>query len=178
MSYFAFGLVEVNTDAPSAHTSATLTLKRCADAVGLTVAVGSDREPSLLSEMRGAFSEEAAIPFLCLARPEDDTSDGLISPHLLGVEGACSGALAILEWAGCVTRDLRVSRVLVWFTEGFDDSFERHACRVEDAALLLAARIREENDVPSILLSISQDPATQESGRADEAMSVRSKKEA
>jgi hypothetical protein len=158
VSYFVFGLVELKTNAAGADAlaSALLTIKRCGAAVGLAVAVGGEREPSLLAEMRGAFSAEDAIPFLCLARPEDDTSDRLISPHLLGVEGACAGALAIAEWAGCVIQDTSVARVMVWFTEGFDDAFERHDCGVEDAAGLLAARIREENDVPSILLSIGQ----------------------
>jgi len=110
----------------------------------------------MLSEMRGAFSAEDAIPFLCLAKPEDDTSDRLISPHLLGVEGACAGALVVAEWVGCVIRETAVARVMIWFTEGFDDAFERHDCGVEDAAGLLVARIRQENEVPSILLSISQ----------------------
>jgi len=110
----------------------------------------------MLSEMRGAFSAEDAIPFLCLAKPEDDTSDRLMSPHLLGVEGACAGALVVAEWVGCVIRETAVARVMIWFTEGFDDAFERHDCGVEDAAGLLVARIRQENEVPSILLSISQ----------------------
>jgi hypothetical protein len=156
MSYFAFGLVELNTRAAGAdaHASALLTINRCAAAVGLVVAVGGEREPSLLSEIRGAFSEGAAIPFLCLAQPEDDTSDRLISPHLLGVEGACAGAQAIAEWARCITQDTTVMRVMVWLTEGFDDTFERHDCGVEEASGLLVARIRAENDVPSMLLRI------------------------
>lgn len=156
MSYFAFGLVETNAAGADAHASAVLTMQRCAAAAGLAVALGGEREPSLLSEMRGAFSAEAAIPFLCLAKPEDDTSDRLISPHLLGVEGACAGALVVAEWVGCVIREAAVARVMVWFTEGFDDAFERHDCGAEDAAGLLVARIRQENDVPSILLSIGQ----------------------
>lgn len=157
VSYFAFGLVELKTNAAGAdaRASAVVTIERCAAAAGLSVVVGGEREPSLLSEIRGAFAAETAVPFLCLARPEDDTSDRLIAPHLLGVEGACAGALAIAEWAGCVIQDSCVVRVMVWFTEGFDDTFERHDCVAEDAAGLLAARIREENDVPSILLSIA-----------------------
>lgn len=66
VSYFAFGLAELKTNAAGAgaHASATLMMQRCAATVGLAVTIGGEREPSLLSEMRGAFFAEAAIPFL------------------------------------------------------------------------------------------------------------------
>lgn len=159
MSYFAFGLVELIADAAGAgaRANAIVTIKRCAAALGLlVVAEEGEREPSLLSEMRGAFSPETTIPFFCRARLGDDTSDRLISPHLLGVEGACSGAVVIADWIGCVVQGADVVRAMLWFTEGYDEAFERHDCAPEDAAGLLAARIREENDVPSLLLSIGQ----------------------
>lgn len=158
MSYFTFGLVELTlgSEEGDAHARALLAMHQCASSAGLAVAQRRESEPSLLSQMRGTFSAETAIPFLCVAQSADDTSDRLISPHLLGVGGACVGVRAVFKWAGCLIREATVSNIRIWFTEGFDDAFEFHECHANEAAELMVKRIQEEGDVPSLLVVVRQ----------------------
>ena len=156
MSYFAFGLIDLKREEANeeARAAVALSLQPCATAAGISVAFGGAREPSLLAEMRGDFSAESAMPFLCLAHARDDTSDGLISPHLLGLEGAGEGLVRIADWVKRIVQTEDVRCVRIWLTEGFDVAFQCQDRRAEDLAPFWLTRLGEENEVPSMLLRI------------------------
>jgi len=157
MSYFVFGLADLEAGATGArdHAHIRSTMEGCATAAGLFVSVEREREPTILAEMRGDFDAEAAVPFLCLKKPADDTSDALISPYDVGIEGAARGAAAIADWVRGVLRDGGCNAVRLWLTEGWDDAFERWKCHPDRLAPLLERRLREENDIPSMQITVS-----------------------
>lgn len=116
---------------------------------------GSIPQP-IVFEMLG----EAGLPrpnqsaFL-VTQPNEDTSDGLISPYNFpeqGIDGALDGIRRILTWLGSAVPE--GGRAELWLTEGYDDRFDEIAGTPAEVDAEVLKRVRSDENVPSLRIVI------------------------
>jgi hypothetical protein len=156
VSYFVFGVAcpLESINGRKGDDGVVSVLESCAAVSHMAVMVEWSGEPAILDEMRGECVG-SGLRFMLAKSATDDTSDALVSPYVLGIDGAAKAARSIGEWVSCVVHDTKVQRVSIWFTEGFDIRFEVKPCRADQLVPFLETRISEVHDIPSMKLVVS-----------------------
>jgi hypothetical protein len=111
--------------------------------------------PGIVDEMlkRGSVLPDDATAFLVVAKPEDDTSDALISPFCTPIDVICDNLGRLQYWLQHIASKPGV-QVKLYITEGFDDHFQEIAVAPRDFPEKLCSIIRNQGDWPSLVVNL------------------------
>ena len=148
MSYFVFGLIDGTQGSGGATARVNATAER------MELKLGDGRRQPVLDEMLGTYSPTKSAPFLLTKTREEDTSDSLVSPYVVGVDGSSEAFAAIGRWLVATLRSPDIERVRVWMTEGYDSVFDRLEVPADRFADEVVTRVRAARDVPSLQVTV------------------------
>ena len=146
MSYLAFGVFP-RLSSP---------IRESIGDVGIQVHWADSIPQPTVFEMLG----EAGLPrrdqsaFL-VTQPNEDTSDGLISPYNFperGIDGVLDGVRRILQWLSNALPE--GGRAELWLTEGYDDRFEEIVGKPAEVEAEVLKRVQRDGNVPSLRIVI------------------------
>jgi hypothetical protein len=157
MSYFVFGQIRYSDDfAEGALVKSAWHVVKCGYDVGLYMSLGYN---IIQRDVREMVPETCGvggvrIPFLLLSTPLENTSENLVSPFDLSPEDILRNLHLVERWVSGVRNDVGVQGITLILTEGYDDQFEKVSVQTEDMPSLIASKIDEAGEVPSLIVEV------------------------
>lgn len=158
MSYLAFGVFP-RLASP---------IRELIEDVGVQIHWAASIPQPLVFEMLGKAGLPRPNQSVFLATlPNEDTSDGLISPYNFpeqGIDGVLDGVRRVLRWLSNAVPE--GDRAELWLTEGYDDQFEEIVGTPTEVEAEVLKRVRRDENVPS-LRAVVEGPVRSRSGRSE-----------
>jgi hypothetical protein len=157
MSYFVFGQIRFSEDlAEGALASSAWRIVKHGYDVGLYITLGHNIIQKIVRAMVRETCGDGGVatPFLLAETPLEDTSHSLVEPFDLALEDLRRNLNLIERLVAVVCQDVCVERVTLIFSEGHSVEFERASLRTNEIASVLASKINEAREVPSLIVEV------------------------